>query len=438
MTTPVPSSAAKPLANTLWIVGGRIAGMLVTIVVIGAVARHLGPDAFGHFNAVLAIMAIAAPWATLSLDAVVVRELVRQPDRAGAILGTACALRVGGGLTAIGGVVAVGWWTLPEEWPLLVVASASLVFQSAAVVDLWFQRHLQSRRSVIARTVVIYLGAAVKLLLVVLNAPLSAFVGTIVLEAVLYALGFVIAYRGAPQRSTRWSFDGAIARALLRAGLPLALAGLVAGIGGRYDQVLVAVELSDHAAGLYLAANRFTEFALFAGAALVTSLFPGLTAARDDVARFQSNLRNLFEALGALGWVSAIGFTLVAPWLVSGVLGPQYAGAAPALIARGWVGLLLLSATARWHAALLVAHSGWNLAAALVTVAVQVALAPWCLQQWGMLGAAYAVGAGALVGGVLTSWILPPLRPLARAQWNGLVIIVRPARWRELARSLLQ
>ena len=65
-------------------------------------ARHLGPDGFGQLNTVLAILAIAAPWASLSLDAVVVRELVRHPDQAGPILGTACLLRIAAGFTASG------------------------------------------------------------------------------------------------------------------------------------------------------------------------------------------------------------------------------------------------------------------------------------------------------------------------------------------------
>ncbi|WP_221030578.1 oligosaccharide flippase family protein [Actomonas aquatica] len=436
----MPLRPAQPLANTLWIVGGRVASMVVTIGVVGAIARHLGPADFGHFNAVLAFMAIAVPWATLSLDAVVVRELVRRPDEAGGTLGTACLLRVGGGLTAIVGMAIAGRVALPGQWPLLLLASLSLVFQANNVIDLWFQRHLQSRRAVISRTSVIYAGAAVKLLLVVLDAPLLAFVATIVLEAGLYAVAYAIAYRTAPERSGPWHWDQVIARRLLRGGLPLALAGLVAALGGRFDQVLVAIKLSDHAAGLYLAANRFTEFALYSGAALIASLFPALTAAHaaPDAVGFRRELRAMFEAVSALGWASAIALTLLAPVLVHLVLGPQYDGAVAPLIARAWLGVLLLSVAARWNAVLLVADSWWSFACALITVAVQVALAGWCLERWGMMGAAGAVAVGALVGGVFTTWLLPPLRPLARAQLDGLLIIVRPDRWRAMVNALSQ
>ena len=410
--------------------------MAITIVSIGAVARHLGPDTFGHLNAILAVLAIAAPWANLSLEAVVVRELVQHPERAGAILGTACTLRALAGLTAIGGVALGGWWVLPDQWSLLVLASTSLVFQSAAVVDLWFQRHLASRRSVISHTIVIYVGAITKLLLVAAGAPLPAFVGVIVFEAVLYALGFVIAYRRSPERTPPWQWDGPLARRLLRASTPLALAGLVAGLGGRFDQMLVAINLSDHTAGLYLAANRFSEFALYAGGAVMTSLFPGLAAARHAPEAFQTVLRQLFEVMSALGWAFAIGFTLFAPLLIRIVLGDDYAGSVPALIARGWIGLLLMSASVRAHAMLLTVSTWWNLTAALVSVAVQLALASWCLTHWGMLGAASAMGAGALIGGVVLTWIVPALRPLAAAQLGGLLIIVRPGRWRALLGSL--
>ncbi len=432
----MPSSAAKPLANTLWIVGGRVAGMVVTIGVVGAVARHLGPADFGHFNAILAVMAIAVPWATLSLEAVVVRELVRRPEQAGAILGSACGLRLAGGLTAMLAVILAGRAAFADQWPLFVLASASLVFQANHVIDLWFQRHLQSRRAVVSRTTVIYFGAGLKLLLVALDAPLVAFVATIVVEAVLYAVAYMIAYRSAPQRSGPWHWDRAIARLLLRSSLPLALAGLVAGLGSRFDQVLVAVKLSDHAAGLYLAANRFTEFAFYSGGALIASLFPALAAAPDKAsASFRQHLTHLFEAVGALSWASALALTATAPLLVAWVLGPQYEGAVAPLIAKAWLGVLLLSAAARWNAVLLVADSWWNFACAVAAVVVQLLLAGWCLERWGMLGAAGAVGAGTLVGGVFTTWLLKPLRPLARAQVDGLLILVRPRRWHRLWRS---
>ncbi len=410
--------------------------MLVTIGVVGTVARHLGPADFGHLNAVLAVMAIAVPWATLSLDAVVVRELVRRPDETGATLGTAFGLRLLGGVTAILGVALLGRFTLAAEWSLLVLASISLLFQAQNVVDQWFQRHLASRRSVVSRTLVIYLGAAVKIGLVVADAPLVAFVATIVLEAALHAIALTIAYRTATQRASRWCWDATVARRLVQGGFPLALAGLVAALGGRFDQLLVAMKLSDHTAGLYLAVNRFTEFGFYAGGALIASLYPALSAAEAHSEDFRRKLQQVFDAVTGFGWLSAIGFTVLAPVLVQFVLGPQYEGAVPALIARAWIGVLLLSAAVRWHAVLLIANPWWTLATAGTTVAVQLALAPVMLDRWGMLGAAAALAVGALTGGVFTTAIFPPLRPLAGAQWRGLAICLRPWAWRDTLRAL--
>ncbi|MCC5022727.1 MAG: oligosaccharide flippase family protein [Candidatus Synoicihabitans palmerolidicus] len=256
------------------------------------------------------------------------------PSSAGAILGTALRLRFLGGLTAIAPLIGIAYFVLPDVWTLVALASLSLLLQPAAVVDLWFQRHLASRRSVIARTTVIYTGGATKLLLVAFGAPLVAFVAMLVLEAVLYATGFVIAYhleKASPPDPWRW--DPSTARNFLQAGLPLALASVLAALGGRVDQVFVAVRLSDIEAGFYLAAGRFTEFVLFAGASLISSLYPRLSEAADDPVLLQERLRGLFDAVSGLSWAAAIGLSLLAQPLVAIILGPNYALSAPILIA---------------------------------------------------------------------------------------------------------
>src|SRR5690606_18168806 len=122
----------------------------------------------------------AMPWASFMLNGIVVRELVdASPERAGRVLGTALRLRFAAG--AIGAAFLVGGVAVlqPAEVGWVALAGLTLLAQPAGIVDAWFQRHLASRRMVVAQTIAIYSGAALKLGLVGLGAPLGAFIAMI-------------------------------------------------------------------------------------------------------------------------------------------------------------------------------------------------------------------------------------------------------------------
>jgi len=73
------------------------AGLLIGIWI----ARHLGPEVFGLFNYAVAIVALFTTIATLGLNNIVIRDLVRSPENNNATLGTAFILQVTGGIIAI-------------------------------------------------------------------------------------------------------------------------------------------------------------------------------------------------------------------------------------------------------------------------------------------------------------------------------------------------
>src|SRR5436190_20843729 len=88
--------------NIVWLVSDRVLRMALGVVVLGVVARYLGPAQFGVLNYAISLTAIFAAVASLGIDGIVIRELVKTPERTREIMGTAFALRM------IGGVVAVG------------------------------------------------------------------------------------------------------------------------------------------------------------------------------------------------------------------------------------------------------------------------------------------------------------------------------------------
>ena len=423
----------QPQQNIVWLVGERVGRAAVTATVLGVVARYLHPAGFGRLNFALAVTAIGAALANLGLEGLVVNELVRRPAQTGAVLGTAFRLRLAASLVTAGLVGGLAALVAPGDAGLIAVVALGLVFQPAEVVDLWFQRHLQSRRTVMARTVGIMAGATLKLWLVARGAALPAFAWAQVADVACIALALGWAGWRSPDRSGAWSWDPEIARLFWRRGAPLAVSGVMVAFALRLDQLLVRAWLGENDAGIYFAATRLTDMALFVGAAMTLSLFPALAASHARTPEeYQARLQALFDALSALGWLVTIGGTLAGPWIVRLLYGPAYFDAVSVLAVQGWACLFALSAGVRWNFILLSAPTSLNLAAALLHIATLLALAVWLMPLLGLTGAALALLAANFVSGYLTSWLFPPLRPCACAQTRGLLILFTPGRWRGL------
>jgi O-antigen/teichoic acid export membrane protein len=79
----------KYFANTSWLMGERILRMIVALFVGVYVARYLGPARFGLLSYAGSFVGLFGALATLGLDGIVVRELVKTPERRDELLGTA-------------------------------------------------------------------------------------------------------------------------------------------------------------------------------------------------------------------------------------------------------------------------------------------------------------------------------------------------------------
>ena len=82
-------SLQQAIGNSGWMLLDRVVRSGVTFIIIIWLARYLGPQQFGVFNYVLAIVAISKALATFGLEYIVVRELVHSPSERNEILGTA-------------------------------------------------------------------------------------------------------------------------------------------------------------------------------------------------------------------------------------------------------------------------------------------------------------------------------------------------------------
>jgi O-antigen/teichoic acid export membrane protein len=399
------------LANSGWLMADNLLRMLLAVLVGAWVARYLGPEQFGELAYILAFVAFFQAFSVLGLDGLTVRDIATERGRAPAVLGTVFRLRLGAavmGWAAACGLVA--WMRPGDSATLLLVAivAAGMLFQTADVVDLWFQSQTQSRRSVLAKLPAYLLSNAARIALVLAEAPLWAFAAVQVLDTGLAALFLSGAYRRFRAAGT-WAWDSALARSLLQQCWPFMLSALAVIVYMRIDQIMLREMVGEHEVGIYSAALPFSQAWHFIPITICASLLPTLSRNHaDDRALFFLRLQRLFTAFAWAAIALAAALALTANWLVTLLLGPAYEESARVLALHVVTNVFLFLGVAQGQWILNERRSQValikNVAGALANVLANLVLIP----RYGAMGAALAAVIAQAVSSVFSNWILAP------------------------------
>ncbi len=421
-----PIVQAPGFNNTLWLFSDRLLRMGVGLVVGVWIARYLGPEGYGLLSFAGSYVMLFSALALFGLEALVVRELVSDGDQRGTILGTTFLIRLAsGGLAYLLAVVTIMVLRPGDSLALLLVAllGSSLLFQSAEVIDLWFQSRVASRYAVMARIVAFLLSSAAKLACVLAGASLTAVALATAAEALLLAGVLVVVYLRTAERLSTWQWDTIRFRALVRSAIPMVLSGVVLMIYLRIDQVMLGSLASESEVGFYAAAVRISEVWYFVPAAIVSSLFPRIVQLRaSDQVQFEQQLQRLYNLLAFLGYAVALPVTLLAPWLVQLLFGSAYQSSAPLLSVLIWAGLFANLTVARnahfialdWGRAQL-----WTASAgAIANILLNLLLIP----RYGAMGAAGATCLSYWVAAQGACYASHSLRPAAAMIMRALLM----------------
>jgi len=269
-------------ANTSWLFAEKILRMLVGLVVGVWVARYLGPERYGLFSYAQSFVGLFAVVATLGLDSILVRELVKDESKRDILLGTTFRLKLLGAGAVLLLLAATVQFTSNDGYTnaLVFLIASATVFQSFNVIDLYFQSKVLSKFVVFANTISLALLSLLKIACILLRAPLTAFAFLVLLDAIVLAAGFVFFYRRNKLSVRAWSFDQNTAKSLLKNSWPLILSGTALMLQARIDEVMIREMLGNTETAYYSVALRLIEAFGFIPMALHSSLFPALAKAK--------------------------------------------------------------------------------------------------------------------------------------------------------------
>ncbi len=382
----------KYAANTSWLVAEKVFRMIVGLLVTIWVARYLGPSEFGLLSYAQSFALLFTALASLGLDSIVVRELVKSEYPTEDLLGTAFALKAVSGILVLPLIYGALQTTSDPSFLVMIVAF-SIFFQSFNVIDFFFQAKVLSKYVALANSFSLLVSSLIKVALIISGASVAAFAWMIVFDAAVFAAGLVWFYfRRAGFLENRWRINPALARQLLSDSWPLILSGMVISIYMKIDQIMIREMLGDTAVGYYAAAVRLSEAWYFIPMVLAASLFPALINARKrDAELYFQRLQALYAAMVWLGIAIAIPVTFVGPWVINVLYGDEFAPAGLVLIVHIWASVFVFLGVAygKYLAAENYTRKAFYRTAlgALFNVLLNWLLIP----VWGIVGAAIAL-----------------------------------------------
>ncbi len=336
----------KYFANTSWLFGEKILRLLVGFTVGVWVARYLGPKDYGLLSYAQSFVGLFGAFASLGLDGIVVREIVKSPEKENEILGTAFILKLAGSVfTLLLLFIAIQFTSNDFFTNLLVFIIASgFIFQSFNVIDMYFQAKVMSKYAVLANSASLFISSIIKIILILLKAPLIAFAIVIVIDNIILSLGYLYWYFQNRKEIffKKVRFNVSIAKNLLKDSWPLILSSVAVSIYMKIDQVMIKEMLTSKDVGIYAVAVKLSEVWYFIPAIITNSLFPAIINAKKvNENLYYQRLQKLFDFMVVIALVMAIFITLFGKSIITFLYGISYYEAANVLKIYIWSSLFI-------------------------------------------------------------------------------------------------
>jgi O-antigen/teichoic acid export membrane protein len=339
------------VSNTGWQFADNLLRMGIGLFVGIWIARYLGPEQFGLLSYALAFVTLFSALASLGLDDIVVRDIVRDPASRNEILGSAFFLKVIGGalsfLASTGSIFLLRPTDSLSHWMVGIVA-AGAVFQAMNIIEFWFHSQVQAKYSVIAKNAAFIICAVIKIGLILVKAPLIAFAWVSLVEIVIGSTALVVAYRYRGLRLQDWRVSLEKAKILLRDSWPLVFSSIVIMVYLRIDQVMLGEMIGSEEVGIYSVAVRLAEVWFFVPTAIYWSVFPSVVEAKaQSELLFYERLQKLYNLMALSAYAVAVPVTLSAQWLVGTLFGEDYVRGGPMLAVLIWANVFISLEMAR-------------------------------------------------------------------------------------------
>ncbi len=391
-------------ANTSWLIAEKIFRLAVGLFVSVWVARFLGPEQFGTLSYAQAFVGLIGAFATLGMDGIVIKHLVKDDENRDLLLGTAFTLKLFGAMVAVFiiSIVTVTTSNDNKEVIIITIIASALVFQSLNVIDFYFQSIVLSRYIVIVNLISQLVVSLIRIALILSEAPLITFAYVILFDAVILAVGYIYIYKHKNLSFRQWHFNKQTASEILKYSWPLAISGIVISIYMKIDQVMIKEMLGKTSVGHYAAAIKISEAWYFVPIAINSSLFPAIiNAKKRSLKEFYDRLKILYSFMLLSAVAISIPTTIYSKYIINLLYKEQFDQASTVLMFHIWAGVLVSLGVVT--SSIVIANNKQNNALISTSIGAisNIILNLLMIPRFGIIGAAFTTILSQIISGLI-------------------------------------
>ena len=395
----------KEAKNASWLIGGKIAQMVLSFFVSILTARYLGPSNYGTISYVNAYVAFFTSLCTLGINSVIIKDFVEKPQEQGEAVGTTLAMRFVSSFLSVIMIMCIVNVVDHDEPTTIVVAalcSVSLLFQVFDTFNYWFQSRYESKITSIATFVAYAATALYRLVLLALHKDVEWFAFATSVDYIV--LGAILFYSYRKYNGPKLSITIEKGKSLLGRSYHYILSGMMVAIYGQTDKFMLKQMLDETSVGYYSLASSVNLMWVFVLQAIIDSMYPTIMRLYEkDREQFDRKNRQLYAIVIYVSMAAAVCFVLFAPLVIRILYGDAYMPAVGPLRIITWYTIFSYLGVAR-NAWIVCENKQKSLKYMYLSAAfINIGLNYLMIPMWGASGAALA----SLITQICTSLILP-------------------------------
>jgi O-antigen/teichoic acid export membrane protein len=395
----------------------RLSAPMAGLVIYALSMRIYGPELLGKYAYATTMCNMLAPLLVSGVDPLLVRELVRHPERRLELMGSAFVLVL---ISTAASVCIPSLYILAADQGdtmllyMVLGLSLGLLPNSMLVLMSLFRATSRTALSTICGLLGVAIASGFKIYVVVTHKPLYLVTAASILDPLISGLALLVAYKRQFGSVLQWRISRAAVGELFRLSWSGVLASFIVTLFFRFSHVMLKSLGSYEQLAYYALAFQMFGVLNFLPNSVLSVIYPRLVQLHQtDRPRYQRALRTCYvlATVAGLG-VLAIVWLFASPAIVM-LFGQKSAPAAPVAVAMAVANVFTFSGAVRSQVIYIEHKPLYHVYNTVLGFVVLIPLNFWLIPAFGALGAAAAVACSCFVSSVVSSWIIPPLRDTA-------------------------
>lgn len=378
--------------NSLWIIGGKIMQMLLSLILGAISARYLGPSNYGLINYGASYTAIFTPIISLGLYGIIVNEIVKRPDKDGIILGSAIGMRIISSILSSICIMIIVVIVNPNNrllWIVTLLQCTAILFQWCDTFNYWCQSNYNSRAAVCIQLLAYILSSIYKIYLLVSHKSVQWFAFSMGFDYIFQALFYIIYFH--KNGNSKLKFHWKTAKELLKQSYNYIFSSLASVVYGQIDRLMLGIFLGAKTVGLYTAAVTISSMWTFILSAIIDSVRPKIIEIKQNNEKmYQKSIIQLYSFIIYFSIGVSIVICILSKYIIWIIYGKEYLSAQVSLCILTWATCFSFLGVARSIWCVCEGLQKYEKYLSILGAGLNIILNSIMIPLWGMNGAAIA------------------------------------------------